>query len=443
MNVWKSSGIDFINILNLHHTEIGQTKYPVQLVLKSFVDDVIIFLLSFILFNKVIRGSHQGQYRLAVAHVIPVLLTVYYCYRVVQPFDSRKSWLFLLWKSIAAPLYPVEFVDGYIGDLLTSLVRVSVPFLFSILYVILSIISWLTNNLDWAMTTSQLWWTEYKFLNSFVIPVLMLYPLWIRLFQCLRRAVETGNRWPHYGNALKYTTALLVISYGSFQPTLRGNPLWIGCFVFATVYQFLWDLFQDWGMIEVHGFDPSSYSNLFQALNDLSNNYLKISFSFRSKRLIGSIWVYYFVIVFNLAFRFAWTLTLLPPISPTEHGFSLFSMFMYHVSTLIAALEIIRRMIWGFFRLEWEQIELMRKSNLEFLSPTVPAAVDDVKGTLKHRKNSGSDNEDEEDIEDGDVDVVYDEDDHLVGSNLRRIELDSYDKVSSFSFSNYIFSLSF
>ena len=72
MHVWKSSGIDFLRLLQLHETEVGQSKYPVPLVLKSLADDCLIFLLTFILFNKIIRGAHRGQFRLAIAHVIPV-----------------------------------------------------------------------------------------------------------------------------------------------------------------------------------------------------------------------------------------------------------------------------------------------------------------------------------------------------------------------------------
>ena len=413
MFVWKSSGIDFINILNLSSTEVATTKYPVPLVLKSFVDDVLIFLLSFILFNKVIRGSHKGQYRLAVAHVIPVLLTIYYCYRVFQPWESRKPWLEMLWKVLAAPLYPVEFRDGYIGDLLTSLVRVSVPFLFSILYVILSLYAWITNDLDSAITTSNLWWTEYTLFTNFIIPFLMFCPLWIRLLQCLRRSVETGNRWPHYGNALKYTAALLVISYGSFQPELRSNSFWIACFVFATIYQFLWDLFQDWGMLSISGLDFPS-SDIFTNIQYFCNQYPKFSLQFRSKRLLGSVYIYYFVIIFNLAFRFAWTLTLLPPVNPKDHGFSLYSVLMYHVSTLIAALEIIRRMIWGFFRLEWEQIELMKKSDLQILNTSQKNLHDD-KEEIDQAQESHVQHDNHDDEE----------------RNFRNIQLNSYDKVTT------------
>jgi hypothetical protein len=379
MWVWKSSGVDFIHLLNLQHTEIGKSKFPVSLVIKSLINDCLIFLLTFILFNKFIRGTRRGQYRLAIAHLCPVLLTIYYCYRLFIPFSSRKVWLSMLWKVLAAPFYPISFRDGYIGDLLTSLVRVSVPFFFSLIYVMLSLFSWITNNVDLisiSEESSNIWWIEHKVFAYFV-PFLMLYPLWIRYVQCLRRCVETGKRWPHFGNALKYTCALVVIAYGSFQPALRRNHFWIFCFICATIYQFLWDIFQDWGMISLEGWSSSSSSGSsfdfsLSSWNDLLNNWDKFRFEFRKKRLLGPISIYWFVMLFNLVFRFAWTLTLLPPVDPKVHGFSLYSIAMYHIGTLIAALEIVRRMVWGFFRLEYEQIEMINKVNTESLS-TVPS----------------------------------------------------------------------
>jgi hypothetical protein len=362
MKVWKRSGIDFMKLLSLEETEVAAVKDPFSMVVRSLVDEAMILLLSFILFNKTVRGAHRGQYRLALAHVIPVLLTIYYCYRLFSPYQTRHRWIYMFWKVICAPLYPVEFRDGYIGDLLTSLVRISVPFLFSLLYVILSVIAWLTNNLDWAVTTSNTWWSEQKLFTVGIIPFLTLYPLWIRFLQCLRRSIETGNRWPHLMNALKYTSAMLVISYASFQPELRGNSLWVACFIGATIYQFLWDIFLDWGMINIVGIptiDECTWSDVFE-------NFDKITFEFRKKRLLGPFWSYGLVMLMNLALRFAWTLTLLPPIDHSKYSPSLYSVVINHAGTLIAAAEIVRRMVWGFYRLEYEQIEMINKSEAAF-----------------------------------------------------------------------------
>ena len=61
--------------------------------------------------------------------------------------------------------------------------------------------------------------------------------------------------------------------------------------------------------------------------------------------------------------RFAWALTLLP--EDTTEGQSFYSRLLFHLGPLIAAGEVLRRMVWGFFRLEWEQLESIGSPVLE------------------------------------------------------------------------------
>ena len=99
----------------------------------------------------------------------------------------------------------------------------------------LSIAAWLSNDMKAAASRSNVWWQDSPFYRLFLVPFLTLMPLWIRLMQCLRRSVESGQHWPHMANALKYTSAIAVISYGTFRPHLRGNSLWIASFVGDTL----------------------------------------------------------------------------------------------------------------------------------------------------------------------------------------------------------------
>lgn len=58
------------------------------------------------------------------------------------------------------------------------------------------------------------------------------------------------SRWPHLGNALKYATAMSVSLFGTFQPAaMHKSPLWVLCFVIATLYQYTWDIFMDWDLL--------------------------------------------------------------------------------------------------------------------------------------------------------------------------------------------------
>lgn len=365
MHVWKNAGIDYLRLLNLQEiTTFAKLKYPVSKVLRLLVQEIIIFLVTFLCFNKVLRyanDTNHNVYTLAIAHALPVAMAIYFCYRLLSPWSERKQWIYMLWRVIAAPWYEIEFRDSYIGDLLTSLVRVSVPLVFSLVYIVLSLLAYLQNDMNWVINTSDRWWTEDLVYTVGILPFFTIYPLYIRLLQCCRRAIETGNRWPHFMNGLKYASAIVVIAYGTFQPTLRSNPTWIACFISATIFQFLWDVFQDWGIVQIV-FPSSSDGNSW--LERLPS----MTFRIRQKRLLGPIWIYMIVICFNLALRFAWTVTLLPEIDNDNKQLSLYLILTNHAGPVIAAGEIIRRMVWGFFRLEYEQIELIKKTNFENIS---------------------------------------------------------------------------
>lgn len=349
MYVWKKAGIDFIQLLSLQHTELAESKAPALLPINSVTQLSIVFLVVFIVFNKLVRWSVKGYFTIAYAHILPVLLCIFILYRAFFPFSTRKVWLAMFGRVLAAPGFSVIFRDGFIGDILTSLVRVWVPCAFSLMYICISVYAWLFNDLRWTVSTSDDWWTHNAAFHYILIPILTIYPLWIRLVQCLRRSVETGHRWPHMVNGLKYTSAIVVISLATFQPSVRQNSLWILSFVGATVFQFVWDIFQDWGMVNI-----SLPGN---------GNVLSATVELRSKRLLGSTWLYIVVMVFNLVLRFAWTLTLLPSPEP-EDGFSFYAVVVSHIGPIVAAAEIVRRMIWGFYRLEWEQIEILQKNTL-------------------------------------------------------------------------------
>lgn len=78
----------------------------------------------------------------------------------------------------------------------------------------------------------------------------------------------------------------------------------------------------------------------------------------RQTRLLGPVWIYLTVICSNLLLRFAWAATLLP-VDPNADNSTLYAIVMEHLGPLVAMGEILRRMVWGFFRLEHEQLEVI------------------------------------------------------------------------------------
>lgn len=326
MSVWRKAGIDFVQLLCLDGTEVEDHRTPESLVYSSATDLSLIFFGVFIIFNKATRGVLNSHGSRAFAHILPLLMAIFFYCKACYPIHLRKKWICMLQQVLTAPWNPIGFRDGYIGDLLTSLVRVIIPMCFSLAYLMMSAYAWLSNDIQAASSTSNLWWVDSPFYKLLLVPFITLYPLWIRLLQCLRRSVETGERWPHLANALKYATAIGVISYGTFQPHLRNNSLWIFCFILATIFQYVWDLTMDWGMlVKCNAVEASEFSFL--------------GISLRNNRLLGPAWYYISVMIANFILRFAWALTLLPDSSNNDPK-TFYMIMLFHLTPLVAALEV-------------------------------------------------------------------------------------------------------
>jgi len=98
----------------------------------------------------------------------------------------------------------------------------------------------------------------------------------------------------------------------------------VSSFVHA-LYTFIWDVYCDWGLLQ------------------LSKGTL-----LRPKTLFSSKCFYLLAVVFDMILRFAWTLKLTLAIV-----WHLDSDLLY---TALVVPEILRRFVWNFFRVEYEQI---------------------------------------------------------------------------------------
>ncbi|KGO77492.1 EXS, C-terminal [Penicillium italicum] len=188
--------------------------------------------------------------------------------------------------------------------------------------------------------------------SEMVVPIILAFPSLIRLRQCLteyvraRRTVtrrETHKVNQHLANALKYATAFPVIWIASkmrnYNPLeLRGYSevsmmrlLFIVSFI-NSAYSFWWDVVKDWDMTL---FSPER--------RDSAHPY-----GLRRHRYFASDKMYHYVIIADLALRFSWLWRIVPGlgwIPETESGF-----------WLLMFLEVVRRWMWIFFRIEAEWI---------------------------------------------------------------------------------------
>lgn len=234
-------------------------------------------------------------------------------------------------KVISSPLHSPTLFHTYVGDIFTSMVKIFQDIAWSICWLCAG--SFLASE-DASSSLEEDWSNGFWF-TSVAIPLITMIPLIIRFNQCLRKFWDCGDRFPHLMNASKYALSSLVTLFGIFHPLyLEFNNgakkinsyqiFWTFVFVASSMYSFAWDVYMDWGL------GRKKHSFLNQPLM-----YHKKSF-------------YYSTIGIDLVLRFLWVLTLVPP----DSGAS-FALPTY-LTSVSMMLELSRRTLWGFFRLENE-----------------------------------------------------------------------------------------
>ncbi|KAM1300058.1 hypothetical protein ACFX2H_011277 [Malus domestica] len=152
-------------------------------------------------------------------------------------------------------------------------------------------------------------------------------------YKCIRRLVEEKDPMQGY-NGLKYFFTIVAVSM-RIAYTHNNDVNWkilAGIFsIVAAIYGTYWDLVVDWGLLQRRS----------------KNRWL------RDKLLVPYKSVYFIAMVLNVLLRFAWLQTVL--------NFSVSFMHTQTMISVVASLEIIRRGIWSFFRLENEHLNNVGK----------------------------------------------------------------------------------
>ena len=333
-----------------------------------------------------------------LAPLIPLLLVAYLTItQLVRPWKPRKHFAVVVGWTMGAPLFPVTFRDGFIGDIFTSTVRPLQDAAFTVCYILSGFQGYwsdgysgfwdsvnhnphgLNDDDDAAMAVAAEVPTEAPFsahsmlppletswwLHTFLLPMCMVSPLWWRFLQNLRQTHDNRMRWPYLGNAFKYLLAAEVAMFGVFDPSKQETFVWLGSFVLATLYQVWWDVFMDWELLVPNAQRKSSGWWSWW-------NY----YCFRENRLYPSKAFYSGILLINFALRFCWTLSFLPPRYLNQAGV-LSDNFQHSdwsraLAPAIASAEILRRTLWGFIRLENEAINVQKEQE-NFMLP--PAAI--------------------------------------------------------------------
>lgn len=181
---------------------------------------------------------------------------------------------------------------------------------------------------------------EYCTQGNWVRAVISAMPAWFRFAQCLRRYKDTKHVFPHLVNAGKYSTTLLTVFFkfldGFFATATFATEtqiffvLWVICKTVSSFYAYAWDIKMDWGF-----FAPNAGENTF----------------LREEIVYSSRGYYYFAIIEDFILRFGWTVAVaLAKLKVFDQQHTEW------LPLLMALLEIFRRFVWNFFRLENEHL---------------------------------------------------------------------------------------
>ncbi|XP_038651085.1 xenotropic and polytropic retrovirus receptor 1 homolog [Scyliorhinus canicula] len=282
--------------------------------------------------------SLYGSYNLIPMQVNPLILYGFMFLFLINPtktcyYKSRFWLLKLLFRVFTAPFHKVEFADFWLADQLNSLATILMDLEYMICFY--------SFQLNWGLSDGLLDTSGDYVCHSYsygVRAIIQCLPAWVRFTQCLRRYRDTKRAFPHLVNAGKYSTTFFVVTFAALYSTHKEQKhddaavflyLWIACLLVSSCYTLTWDLKMDWGL-----FDKNAGENTF----------LREEIVYPQKSY------YYCAIVEDVILRFAWTVQ----ISITS--MSTFASAGDIISTVLAPLEVFRRFVWNFFRLENEHL---------------------------------------------------------------------------------------
>ena len=150
--------------------------------------------------------------------------------------------------------------------------------------------------------------------------------------QVIKTMWEKSIIFPDILNAIKYTLSILVAISSYYSKTFEiFEKTWLLIAAFSSCWSYCWDMKMDYGLIQ----------------SGTSNRLLRDQLFYQRK------WIYYTAMILNLMGRFAWVLTISPDMVYRWIRPEFFLMVIYMI-------EMCRRGMWNFFRIELKHIDLCK-----------------------------------------------------------------------------------
>ncbi|WCJ22197.1 EXS (ERD1/XPR1/SYG1) family protein [Euphorbia peplus] len=321
---WRRYRVNYTFIFGFKEgTELGYR----QVFLLSF--GIAVLALLSILANLDMEVDPKTKDYHELSELLPVILVILLLVLLLLPIKvlyrpARFFFLTCIFHCIAAPLYKVTLPDFFLADQLTSQVQLLRSLEFYVCYYGWGDYKNRKNN----CTTSS----KSVVFNTFYFIVAVI-PYWSRLLQCLRRLFEEKDPMQGY-NGLKYLLTIVAVCSRAAYSINKKSSWLLSAWIFsvaAAVFSTYWDVVIDWGLLQ----------------RSSKNRWL------RDKLLVPHNSVYFGAMGLNVLLRFAWLQTVM--------GLAFFGLHEQTTIALVACLEIIRRGIWNFFRLENEHLNNVGK----------------------------------------------------------------------------------
>ena len=326
---WSSSGVNHVLIFEIDPR--NHLTYQQFLEIGTFL-----FVAWFLSFTGFILSSYFNFYPFAQPLGFVTLILLFVFNPTPTLYHQSRFWfLKTLFRVICAPFYHVGFADFWLGDQLTSLELIFFDIEYFFCFYIYDVERWSIHSTsptrgvlcqDWPKIVLQ--------------TILMILPSWFRFAQCLRRYRDTKQKFPHLVNAGKYASGFLVIGTNSLRRAAAKHfpiepmsnlflYIWISASFIGATYKLIWDLKMDWGF-----FDSNAGENKF----------------LRDQIVYPSKFYYYLAILEDVVFRYIWIVNVF------RHFHTSSAEYTDVIGFIFGLIEIFRRFIWNYFRLENEHL---------------------------------------------------------------------------------------
>lgn len=316
---WRSSGVNHVLIFELDPRNHLSEQHLMEL---AAIFGVIwaLSILSFIYSASLSIPPFVNPLALVII-MLAFLMNPLKVFR----HEARFWFLRICGRILAAPFVPVLFADFWLADQWNSFAAAFLDFHY--------LIAFYVAGSDWFNVNVTFESTQWFIITRALVNVV---PAWTRFFQCLRRYRDSREAFPHLVNAGKYSTTFFVVLFATLRTLYSGyytdpydNPFlyaWFTCQLVSSIYTYTWDVRMDWGLF---------------CFGQAENKFLR-------EEIVYSPGFYYFAIVEDFVLRFVWTVSFVV----TENGL----VGAETMTSILAPLEVFRRFIWNFFRLENEHL---------------------------------------------------------------------------------------